>query len=528
MTSRSHFYFLFIILLCPIIGLAHFTKKSAVKNYFHGYKIDFSETDSYGDAKCIGSLGGKLITCENNHPVLRVFDNNLNMAQEVDFIKTNQYKSLLKEKGTFFFNRAEIINSKIILFCSFHKKKTNLSSCYSVTYNLLKNAFEMPKLLMESIGRNQYLDDTYEFKPYFSPTKRKIALIRIIRKEDFDPATLHIGIFDNNFEKIEDFQLDMPVAGHKIKYRKPVILENGDIYFETEEVHYGKNKHSIKDDRKYRRVYSVKTNTKEVQGSNLVLEGKRLLLSKIYLNKLGKPEIVGYYRDGDKWGVFQKGLENPDEDIKLDMFSGDRAKTAYTKDGFVGHGNDFSVMQKYSPRGHFVRKVIHGQDDVFYMISEAYSVNSGFRSEEIFISMINAEGMIEWTSIIDKYQITSSAFEGSDFSFSFSHYMDAEFLYIMFNDSKKKYNEAGKLLDKIEWADHMRNQPILGAELSVIAKIDLLTGTTVHTVFHDNRSDNLYFNPRSLFVDEDTGRLFFYCKRSINSNKGKFGRFTID
>lgn len=386
---------------------------------------------------------------------------------------------------------------------------------------------------MKTNGRNKFHEESYEgnslFKMIFSPKKSKMAIISILEKEDDEPQFVEVVIFDEDMEQDSYHKFTLPIKGHQITFLNPVVLENGDVYIETKERYFEdkKQRHIYVT---HRRVYRLKNEAEEVVSYDLKLEDKRIISNRIYINEFGIPLCIGYFIQGKKnWGVFQINLNEIDKEVKLGSFSIDKAKTWYTPDGFLGSDKGPSIISELLPYGHEIRHVMPDGSNGMYLFTEHYSEWSSdnnvnkYRANNIFVSKINQNGEIEWTSIIDKLQ-ESGADDGYRLSFSLHFYEGVA--YILYNDGKQKFDKDNRPKDRDKYAQEIElfKEGPFKFPLLLLAKVDLANGNISKYVLHNNKENKLTFIPRSSYYDEESRTVHFFSKKRFSSPVGAFGK----
>ena len=131
---------------------------------------------------------------------------------------------------------------------------------------------------------------------------------------------------------------------------------------------------------------------------------------------------------------------------------------------------------------------------------------------DIICFKIDAEGQFEWLKKIPKRQV--SVDDGGYYS-SYSRFIDGKYLYFLFNDHEKNYEDNGEYRGQEHYVNFKKKKTV-----PVLMTVNLETGEEDRRILDDAEEIEAMLVPKKIKLDFRTGEAVLYA---ITARKEKFG-----
>ena len=362
------------------------------------------------------------------------------------------------------FENVAIINEHPSIFLS--DKKEGQDQLYLQQYGYDLELRGDAKLLVEFTLDKGQSNGGYNIIQ--SEDKRFFAVFWLIAGKKKDGDIYGYSVFNDEFEKINEGEYEMPFQSQYSKIETHYLANSGDFFIAVKEFQEPTQKRVFNNYLEYKAMHIYQVVPDGLEDYVVRLQGRRVEAISIDTDETNQFLITGVYGDANSEGV--KGLFY----LKLDY-----ENQAVTAESYVEFQKDFIVedwsqkeierAEKREEKGkgspslydYTIRNVhilpdgsLVGSLEQNYVLIRTYSDTRGVMTttytyyfNDIIAFKIGANDQFDWIQKVRKNQISTN--DGGPYS-SYASYIDGNSMKFIFNDSKENYDEQGKYIPNSE------------------------------------------------------------------------------
>lgn len=355
------------------------------------------------------------------------------------------------------------------------------------------------------------------------------------RKENRD---LHgYVIFDSTFTEIERGEYLLPYNGNMATINQNHITNQGDYLIAVTE-------HKDRNDRffgrsweNFKALHIFKIKKDSLKEFNVQLQDKRIDDLFMSSNNLGLVSITGLYGRGNNngiEGVFSMNLNTRKDtitgykyspfdlevlresrsDVQLNSFIRRSNQQGLDPQVFSYKLRQIQTLEDNSQIG-YLEQYYELEDKNYDSRTGVTTVNNYYYYMDIVVFKLGPDGTYLWGKRIPKNQISMN--DNGPFS-SFISFNNEKNAYVMFNDNKKNYDDAGYF--------SRNNSSVYGLNVSTwrnvvgLVTLDLATGNMERNMLFTRKELSAIAVPKTMKVDWKNKEVLLYA---INRSREKFG-----